>query len=210
MPAALVLFMAALAAMSPDALRPRVELVPVLEQGVSLQHDDLDAVSAGVRRIWRRGVDLVMREPTSDGAVNTESIRVVFTHRTLGASGNEALAWVEFVDGEPQPLLTVSVTAVASLARGGSWMGRSFESLPPRARQEFMRRALTHAVAHEVGHYLFKTPTHTRRGLMQASFTVDEIMDPASPLDRLAPDDLARLGPRAPAVARDDGLTGAP
>jgi hypothetical protein len=55
--------------------------------------------------------------------------------------------------------------------------GLPLESLPQALVDLFLARALGRALAHEIGHYLFGS-AHTAHGLMRASFTPAELIEP--------------------------------
>jgi hypothetical protein len=203
---AIGLLLAAAFAAPGSPMHPRLQVQMELEPGVTLQEVDLQGVATEARRIWAPVVDLIVKVPPASHPV-AESIRLVLTNRTLDGHESTGLGWIEFVDGRPQPTITVSVAAARRLLQSGTWRGKSFAMLPPRASLLFLQRALARAVAHEVGHYMLRTKAHDRRGLMQASFTVDEIMDRPARLDRLAPDAVARLLQPASLVARAAGDT---
>jgi len=184
--AAIALLLATATAVPADLSRPHLLLRLEIEPGVSLTADDVEAVAAGIRRIWEPVLDVMVSGPGSARApIAVDTVRVVLTNRTLDDVAHTGLAWIGFVDGEPQPHITVSVSAVRSLLEHGTWHGRPFAALPPRASVLFLQRALTRALAHEVGHYLLRSSTHTGSGLMRAVFSVDELMDTRPSAERL-------------------------
>lgn len=187
---AIALLLATAAAAPADLLRPRLLLRLEIEPGVALTSQDVEAVRTGLRRIWAPVLDIGVSGPGGvAGPIAVDTVRVVLTNRVLDDVTHTGLAWIGFVNGEPQPHITMSVSAVRNLAEQGAWHGRPFSTLPPRASVLFLQRALTRALAHEVGHYLLRSAAHTTRGLMQAVFSVDDLMDahPASErLDRQA------------------------
>jgi hypothetical protein len=114
------------------------------------------------------------------------------------------LGSIQFLDGQPQNTITVSVTGARTMMSRGKWMGRTIDTLPPSLRQRFMTRTLSRSAAHEIGHYLLRSGAHAPRGLMRERMTVEEIMDDAPALYRLLPGEIASLHQRragAPAGA---------
>lgn len=161
---------------SPQTHRPRVHLDVVVEHGVVLALDDLRRALAHAAAIWQPVVDLSVGLPGAPSPAGAaDALRVVISNRRLEGS-DSGLAWIPFMDGEPQHELTVSMPGVRRLLEQGSWNGRPFALLPKQASSLFLQRAIGRAVAHEVGHYLLRTRSHEGRGLMRAVFTVDEIM----------------------------------
>jgi hypothetical protein len=134
-------------------------------------------ITSGVRDIWRPYVDVAFGT-TGDlrRTIDDDQLQLVVTDRVVNGSDG-SLGWIEFVDGEPARTITVSSGAAKLLVARGSWGGKRLEAWPPRLREHFMTRALARSIAHEIGHYLLRSRTHARKGLMRARFSVDEIMD---------------------------------
>lgn len=192
--ATIALLLATATAAPADLSRPGLQLRLEVEPGVAITAGDLEAVAAGVRRVWAPVLDVVVSGPGDvRGPIAVDTVRVVLTNRMLDDVAHTGLAWIGFVNGEPQPHITVSVLAVRTLQAHGAWRGRPFSALPPRAGQLFLQRALTRALAHEVGHYLLRSSAHTAGGLMRALFTVDELMDTRPSMDRLDRQSVERL-----------------
>ena len=57
----------------------------------------------------------------------------------------------------------------------------------------FLARAVAGAIAHEVGHYLLRSKSHSSRGLMRQRFAVREIMEMRNAHYRLEPEDVGQL-----------------
>jgi hypothetical protein len=201
--AALGLLLAAAAVASPaGASRPRVEVVLSVDAGVAIDAGDLRAIADDVRRIWRDAADVTVSLPgdlTRPVAVDT--VRLVLTGDVRASADRAGLGWIEFVNGEPQRTITVSVGAARMLVWNARWYGKPMNTLPPAAARTFLRRAVARAAAHEIGHYLFRTKAHTHGGLMRAAFTPDEMVDTRPALDRLNAADIARLRESAERVA---------
>lgn len=197
--AAALLVAAVAAPAGRDSVRPRLQVQIEIEPGTGLTAADLRAIAHEVEQIWSPAVDLVL---TPDGVGRTlavDAIRLTITTRTLPAHDATGLGWIDFVDGEPQPAITVSVAVARQLVAAGAWRGRPLASLPKQASRIFVQRTLARAVAHEIGHYLLRSKAHDRQGLMRPAFTVDEIMDRRGALVRLSEQAISRL--RTPAAA---------
>jgi hypothetical protein len=175
-----------------DASRPRLQVEMEVEPGTGLAAEDVQAIATDVRKIWAPAVDVIMVPAGARRTVPGDTISLTFTTRTLSATDVTGLGWIEFVNGEPQPSVTVSIAAARRLL-AGSWAGVPFSRLPKRVSRTFLQRALARATAHEIGHYLLRSTAHAPRGLMRAGFSVDEIMDhrPFSP-PRIPPPTSAR------------------
>ena len=201
-----VLLAAAAVTMPPssDPARSRLQVQINVEQGVDLDASDVRAIASGVRAIWSPVLDVLVTTSAASAQGAVDLIRLVITNGMLDTHENTGLGWIGFVDGEPQPTITVSFAAARRLAESGAWQGVSFSRLPPRALHLFYQRAVAAAAAHEVGHYLLRSRDHTRRGLMRAVFTVDEIMDTRASLNRLDPHAAARLRDGSKMARRED------
>lgn len=187
---------------------PVVHISIEQEPGVQLDEADIDAIAQDIARIWRPAADVIVTAEGPAGLFARDQVRLVLTARSLPDEDAAGIGWVAFVDGQPQPVLTVSLAAVSRLLVSGTWSGRPFANLPARAATLFMRRAVARAAAHELGHYLLRTKDHARRGLMRAVFTVEEIMSGGTKHNRLEPALLAALNAREPerTAARDRPL----
>jgi hypothetical protein len=203
LPAALLLFAVALASAPAPPDRPRLLVVMRPDPGTALSESDLRAIAQEARRIWAPVVDVVLSTPSDvRRPLAVEAIDLAITQRTLAAGDATGLGWIDFINGEPQPAITVSLTAAQQLLATGSWRGVPFSSLPKLVTRTFLQRALGRAIAHEIGHYLLRSTTHDRRGLMRPVFTVDEMMDGRASLVQLSNDELARAREQGSLLAR--------
>lgn len=198
MPAAAMLMLSAVLAATMPADRPAdsntVHIAIEQEAGVALADADVQAIARDIERIWRPAVRVIAAAGDGPaGVLAREHVRLVLTRRSLPRTDAAGIGWIEFVDDEPQPVLTVSLAAVSRLLATGAWNGRPFASLPARASTIFTRRAVARAAAHELGHYLLRTREHARRGLMRAIYSVDDIMSGNTKHSRLDPKALASL-----------------
>jgi hypothetical protein len=201
-----VILGAMVAAAAPAAAgRPLLDVAVVVEPDVTLKDADLKALAEGIRAIWRPAADVRLRRNGDLHApVGGDTIELVITTRVRRVSG-PALAWVDFVDGAPQPLVTVSVTEITALMETARWQGSTLDTMPAMVRQRFVQRALTCAVAHEIGHYLLRSTAHSKRGLMQSGFGADDIMDGSTRVVRLSADEIARVVHRQEMLATTAG-----
>lgn len=82
------------------------------------------------------------------------------------------VAAIRFVNEQPMNVITVSPQTASVLldqdAREGRLMNHAFPSL----RQLRLGRMLGRALAHEIGHFLSQSGTHTDRGLMKPTHSV--------------------------------------
>ena len=110
-------------------------------------------IAEEVRSIWKPYLDVVMGGPTDAWVPCRQSLhlRITDTPSPGGRQEASALGWIEFVDGEPAPLVTVSVQRARDVLTDALWMGRSVRLLPAAVGTRFVARALGRAIAHEIG-----------------------------------------------------------
>jgi hypothetical protein len=180
-----LLHASAVAVAQPPA-RPAVRVLVALERGVSLDGGMLSDIAAEAGAIWRPYADIAF-EPAGGRALPSGAVQLTLTARTSSLDG-ASLGWIEFVDGQPSRLITVSTGAAATL------MGRSpWGALPRNVQRAFMVHAVARAIAHELGHYLLASRDHTPRGLMRGELTTDDIMEPRRSSLRLTREEVRRL-----------------
>ncbi len=206
MPVLLAMLVAASASLTPRVPeRPRLDLVVELERGVNLERADLEAVSRELLSIWSPIVDLRVTLPGDrTRPASNDVVRMTVTTRMRDGREDGGLGWIDFVDAVPQPLITISTTALARMIAAGSWDHRSIAGLPPHAARLALRHGLARAAAHELGHYLLRSTAHARTGLMRAHFTVDDLLDSRAKATRLEAEQIARLTDAGMRVARQN------
>lgn len=102
-------------------------------------------------------------------------LRVTFGDEPgAAAKGELAIGWIEFLpNGEPNDEIHVSrANALALLCRAEHMR---YRDLPQLATDEYIARAMGRALAHELGHWIFKSKVHDRRGLMATRRTPEEL-----------------------------------
>jgi hypothetical protein len=67
-------------------------------------------------------------------------------------------------------VITVDQAAVIARIRQAGGAVRSLDAWPSSLADVITARALGRVLAHEIGHFLLGSPTHTRGGLMRAAF----------------------------------------
>jgi hypothetical protein len=143
-----------------------------VERPASLDRKVADNALAETAAVWRP-LGCMVEWANDDSADAPASLRVVFTEDEPAASSPaEVLGWIVFPDADcPEPLVHVSTTRARRLlaTRHGEL------DLPPKLQDLLLARVLGRALAHELGHYLLASRTHTPKGLMRARFTVEEL-----------------------------------
>jgi hypothetical protein len=127
--------------------------------------------------------------------------------RGLAGARELPLAWIDFVDGVPKDQIYVSVANARVLLDASASIDRRVD-LPVAAVNEYLGRALGRSLAHEIGHYLFRSAVHDSKGVMATRRPTNELFGPdrgAFRLTSLQRDRLAivleryRVAKRAPA-----------
>jgi hypothetical protein len=167
--------------------RPIVRVLVQTEGAFSLDGRMLADIVRGVHDIWRPYADVTF-DLSAEGTPSSGSLRITITDRVSAFSDGASLGWIEFVDGHPSNLITVSTTAAEALMRASRWNG-----LPKTVQRTFLVRAMARAIAHELGHYLLASREHAARGLMRGQLTADDIMQPRRSSDRLDQAQVERL-----------------
>jgi hypothetical protein len=134
------------------------------------------------------GVDLYVT--TVAGAVSGEP----------SPPSDQPLASIRFVDERPTTQITVYAGAVARRLDQVSLDDRRVGDRPLRFRDRLLGRVLGRAVAHELGHFLLASKTHTSTGLMRAGHRLENMMAAVDRDSQLVP----ATGPPC-LVARLDG-----
>jgi hypothetical protein len=146
-------------------------------------------------RIWGRyDVSLVTED---DGRCVAASPPVLVVTIDVGhdtKSGDAGLGAIRFSsDGTPESSVALNLDAVARIATSAPVMGLHPALWPLALRDEIIARALGRALAHEIGHYLLRSPHHTSSGLMQARQNGSRLGSPNDRPFALSQPDRARL-----------------
>jgi len=114
--------------------------------------------------IWRDvGVGL---EWYTGGSAPPSSLQVeVGDEAGRPMDGQWPLAWITFVDGVPDDTIHVSHANAVRLFEAAEVV-RNRREAPVAMVNELVGRAIGRALAHEIGHYLFRSTMHDARGVM--------------------------------------------
>ena len=103
-------------------------------------------------------------------------------------------ASIRFTGGDPQPIVNLYLdrlsTVGLSCVRVG---GVGADRWPPAMRNRVVGRMAGRALAHEIGHWLLRTKTHSASGLMRAVQPATQMAEAARIHFRLGVEDVARL-----------------
>ena len=109
------------------------------------------------------------------------------------------LASIQFVYGRPQDTITLSLAAAIDLLHQNTSTASLLARVPEHARDRWTGRMLGRALAHEVVHYLLRSPNHSASGLMRANHSVELFVRSERSAFRLTTDQLRRLALQQPA-----------
>jgi hypothetical protein len=106
--------------------------------------------------------------------------------------GRRPVASIVFRDRHPVPVIRLSLQSARWLMANDP-ATRATLAAAPRVAEQWVGRMLGRALAHEIGHYLLRTPEHTPSGLMRASYTVQAFVAPDRSPFHLSPAQRRRL-----------------
>jgi hypothetical protein len=128
---------------------------------------------AGVEVRWEATDDLPYRAPWPAWVV----VQCVANHSSLGAEvGPIPIAAIRFIDARPTNSILLSVRNAEMLIERDSIDSRVMALRYRGLKQLRLGRMLGRAIAHEVGHFLSASGTHTPTGLMRAVHPVADLI----------------------------------
>ena len=157
-----------------------------------------------VARIWQREqIDVQWPSPAGGAERPDAALRVLVIPRpAVIAAAESRWAVGELVRGEGSVALAIaSITAARRILEEAGRL-RIIDS--PVVREHRLGVVLGRAVAHEIGHYLLRTNTHSSTGLMRATIDASEFADLRGAtfrLDEAARAHLAQIAARGPVTA---------
>ena len=146
-------------------------------------------------RIWGRyDVSLVTEDDERCAGSDLEAVTVTIDLKHDTESGDAGLGAIQFAsDGAPASAIVLNFNAVSRIATSAPFMGLHPALWPSGLRDEVVARALGRALAHELGHYLLRSPHHANTGLMRARQKGSALGDPNERPFALSESDRARL-----------------
>ena len=141
-----------------------------------------------VIRVWRpAGVNLVWSDAERG---ETSHLLIVTSMNGLQMPVGEwrvPIASTLFVAGMPTTLVSVYPFEAERLLSQVRMDDRVMAERPPLLRERLLGRVLGRAVAHEVGHYVFRTTAHAQVGLMRPNHNINALVAPYTDLRIVAP-----------------------
>jgi hypothetical protein len=109
-------------------------------------------------------------------------------------AAQEPLGWIPLrSSGVHDHALYASMRAVSDLLTNADYIGSPLAQRAEGLQQHLSAQALGRVVAHELGHFLLGTNTHTPEGLMRVHYRPEDLVDSSDRRFRLTPEDVARL-----------------
>jgi hypothetical protein len=140
-----------------------------------------DSYSAATREILTRAVDEAARIWKSYGVDLSERLDQAGAGISLAIDldtirqegiGEDGLGQIHFrSDGSPDSSVTLFYAPIVRLASNATRMS------PISVRNQIVARVMGRALAHEVGHFLLRSPHHAARGLMRAGHHASALTD---------------------------------
>src|SRR5579859_3047013 len=154
--------------------------------------------SAGIVFIWDRGAPARPRASSVLDASGPTGLLVTIGDRTgPPGDGDVPLGWIVFDrPSSPEREIYLSYANAVSLLTQSPGIAGPYRAMPPLRREILLARAMGRALAHELGHYLFASTLHTRRGLMTAVHSAHQLFDPERAGFEISPDEQRRVAGR--------------
>jgi hypothetical protein len=133
-----------------------------------------------------------IRMPAADAEADG-GVRLVvkFTRPGERRTAPGALGSIVFEGNAPEPAIELYPTAASALIAAVAFNRR--ESAWPGPQDRVLSRVLGRALAHEIGHFLLRSKTHSRDGLMRAEHIGSDLMAPGYHGFALSPDEICTL-----------------
>ena len=148
---------------------------------VSRMLEETDAVwrNSGVTFVWRRAAHEVVpyARVGEQGPFMPSTLRIVIGNDPGVAHDQRLpLGWIVFDDmTTPEQEIYVSYLNARQFIAGARGIVGLVEQMTTVERETYMGRAMGRVLAHELGHYLLASKSHTTAGLMRASHTARDL-----------------------------------
>lgn len=115
-------------------------------------------------------------DPDADGAFLTV-VLIESRHSTVMPGWRGALGAITFSSGTPAPAITVYLTEIDRFIAGARLFGP--HPWPLALHDQIFGRVLGRVLAHEIGHYVLRSPHHAADGLMRSVQLPDDLVAPS-------------------------------
>jgi hypothetical protein len=150
---------------------PRVRLRLAFDTSHVLTDSIRRGTAVEAARIWTNyDVTIDADGEATCGAEESAGVTVVVDVGHDTGQPETGLGAIRFApDGSPDSTIVLYLDPVVRIATSAPFMGLHPALWPDGLRDEIIARALGRALAHELGHFLLRSPHHADSGLMRAS-----------------------------------------
>jgi hypothetical protein len=140
-----------------------------------MQTSDLADILTVANRIWMPyGVSI-------EAGAGADAIKIIVSGHLMRPDSSPApvpIGDTLFTNGHATPYIHLWLGAAERLASSSEIDGRTFTSRSLDQRDSILRRILGVALAHELGHYLLDTASHSSAGLLRETLGIDDLARP--------------------------------
>lgn len=166
--------------------------------------DEADAIwrGTGITFLWQHGARPTLSPRRATPSFGPPTLRLVIgaEHGVL-REGQIALGWIAFEDDRPEQEIYLSYANATALLGESSGVVGEVSGMPLLMRETLLGRAMGRALAHEIGHYLLASKTHSAQGLMMAVHTAAELFGQARQRFAIAPAEQQRMVARFASIS---------
>lgn len=158
-----------------EVARSRAVHVWVFNQS-RLKTNDLADILTIANRIW------APYSVSMEAGTDADAIKIIVSDHLMRPDNSPApvpLGDTLFADGHATPYIHLWLGAAERLASNAEIEGRTFASRSLDERDSILRRILGVALAHELGHYLLDTASHSSAGLLRETLGIEDLARPA-------------------------------
>jgi hypothetical protein len=175
----------------PGAAASSTLLIDIVFDGYAMSQRIETSAIEETARIWAPyGVDVgaTVSGEERDGAVR---LLVVLDERPSTRLAGEPLGSIRFVDAVPEHRIVIHLGVIDTLLASQKFLGLGQSEWPLALHEALFGRVLGRALAHEIGHFLLRSRTHSSGGLMRPVHVVPDLMSSDRRHFRLSPREAA-------------------
>jgi hypothetical protein len=177
---------------------PLVIVCLKLSQELALDSLVAKGLLTEVQTIWKAlGADIRSVKDSDDGCARIVVVKADREALPEEASRADAIGWVPFAAGHARQLMFLRVSRARLMVALGV-TGVSQDAL----KNLILAKLLGRTVAHELGHVLLNSSSHSASGLMRANYGVNDVLRLGASAYSLSADERARLFARMPSGSR--------
>jgi len=168
--------------------------IDVIFEGVAMRSEIEASAMVEVASIWAGyGVNIRASSENDEGRDGAVRLVVTLADDRANDSAAGALGSIPFVDGVPRPTIFMYPKAIDGLVSSATVLGLSDRQVSRGFHDFIVGRVFGRALAHEIGHYLLRSPNHSGKGLMRAVQLIPDLVGQDRQLFALSADQVTRL-----------------